>query len=223
MTDSPWLNRGLWGQPRFDSAGVWDHLLWLCHTLVIEGQSLRINFSSGSLIIFNHPTEMKARVINMTSTDSMWGSLYFLSPPPMALTDEFNKRGALSASPRIEQLNYLRPCLHGFSSIDEYITVCSVKRNQSSSYFFILITDSVRSLPMERSVMTQTKLHLYYVKEKCSQHWNAFILHNLLEVTSTLLGLTYYKLGINCEFSSVLQFNGWFKKRRAFISRTQKV
>lgn len=38
---------------------------------------------------------MKARVIDMTSTPSMWGSLHFLSPPLTALTDEFNKRGAI--------------------------------------------------------------------------------------------------------------------------------
>lgn len=31
-----------------------DHLHWLCHTLVIASRSLRINISSGTLIIFNH-------------------------------------------------------------------------------------------------------------------------------------------------------------------------
>lgn len=57
----------------FDSTRVRDHLQRLCQTLVIESQSLRINFSSGTLIIFNHPAEMKARVIDMSLTDSMWG------------------------------------------------------------------------------------------------------------------------------------------------------
>lgn len=79
----------------FDSTRVWDHLHWSCHTLVRESQSPRINFSSGTLIIFNHPAETEARVIDMTSTGSMWGSLRFLSPPPTALTDEFNKRGPI--------------------------------------------------------------------------------------------------------------------------------
>lgn len=79
----------------FDSTRVRDHLQWLCQTLVIESQSLRINFSSGTLIIFNHPAEMKARVIDMSLTDSMWGSLHFLSSSSIALTDEFNKRGTI--------------------------------------------------------------------------------------------------------------------------------
>lgn len=79
------------GGRHFDRAGRRDHLHRLCHTLVTESQSLRINFSSGTLIIFNHPAEMKARVINMTSTSSMWGSLHFLSSPLTTLTDEFHK------------------------------------------------------------------------------------------------------------------------------------
>lgn len=93
-------------------------------------------------------------------------------------------RGVLSTAPRIEQLNYLRLCLHGFSSIDEYITVCSANRNQSFPCPF-LITDSVRSLPMELGAMTHGKLHFREliwcaVKWKCSQYRNAFALSNLL-------------------------------------------
>lgn len=34
-------------------------------------------------------------MIDMNSTDSMWGSLHFLSPSLTALTDEFNKRGTI--------------------------------------------------------------------------------------------------------------------------------
>lgn len=60
--------------------------------------------------------------------------------------------------------------------------------------FFFLITDSVRSLPMELGAMTQGKLHfreliLCAVKWKCSQYRNAFILSNLLEVMSALTAL----------------------------------
>lgn len=79
------------GGRHFDRAGRRDHLHRLCHALVRESQSLRINFSSGTLIIFNHPAEMKARLINMTSTSSIRGSLHFLSSPLTTLTDEFHK------------------------------------------------------------------------------------------------------------------------------------
>lgn len=74
------------------TAQEWEIICIDCVTLVTERQSPRINFSSGSLIIFNHPSEMKAGVIDMTSTKSTWGSPELSSFPP-ALTDEFNKRG----------------------------------------------------------------------------------------------------------------------------------
>lgn len=144
----------------FDSAGVWDHLHWLCHTLVIESQSLRINFSSGTLIIFNHPAEMKARVIDMTSTDSMRGSLHFLSPPLTALTDEFNKRGTICLSKnRTAKLS--AALLAWFQQYWWIYHSVFSQKEPILHLFFFLITDSVRSLPMELGAMTQGKLHFH--------------------------------------------------------------
>lgn len=72
--DNPWLSRRLWGEKDLMARGVRDHLHWLCHSLVTESQSLRINFTSGILIIFNRPAETKGeRVIDTTSTDSTRG------------------------------------------------------------------------------------------------------------------------------------------------------
>lgn len=101
------LRRAAW------EAKAGDHLHWLCHTPVAASRSPRINISSGTLIISNHPAETKARVINTPCTCSAGGLFPFLSSPLTALTDTFNE--ALSALPGPEQpasgawLTWLQP------------------------------------------------------------------------------------------------------------------
>lgn len=65
------------------------------------------------------------------------------------------------------------------------ISPCVQPVGTNPSLAFFLITDSVRSLPMELGAMTHGKLHFREliwcaVKWKCSQYRNAFALSNLL-------------------------------------------
>lgn len=95
----PLIKLGPLGAAGLGSQSVRSFALIMSHSPYSQ-PSPRINISSGTLIIFNHPAEMKARVIDTASICSTWGSFPFLSPPLTALTDKVKERrgegGALS-------------------------------------------------------------------------------------------------------------------------------
>lgn len=90
--------------------------------------SPRINISSGALIIFNHPAETKAAVIDTASTCSTWGSFPSLSPPLTALTDTFKGGGGHHPPPRNRAA--LQPRARVSSPVGECVSACSFSRNQ---------------------------------------------------------------------------------------------